>query len=231
MLHDWYSQNTHKIAGLDEAGRGPLAGPVVAAAVVLDPQKPISLLNDSKKLTEKRREALFDEIQTHALGVGFFVSEPAEIDELNILRASLLAMRRAMDAIPRSIRSDLIGALVDGNQRAPLASHIQQHTVVGGDAIFAPIMAASIIAKVTRDRLMVGYGAKFPEYGFEKHKGYGTKAHTEAIRTHGPCDIHRKTFQPVRGMLEAAKEKAARHSGDWQQVRGSSLPLFGEEGL
>lgn len=223
MLHDWYAQNASKIAGLDEAGRGPLAGPVVAAAVVLDPNRPILALDDSKKLTEKRREVLFDEIQTHAKAVGFFVSEPSEIDELNILRASLLAMKRALDNIQTNIGDGLIGALVDGNQRAPLASHLQQHTVVGGDALFAPIMAASIIAKVTRDRLMVAYGAQYPQYGFEKHKGYGTKAHREAIKTHGPCKIHRKTFQPVRGMLEAQK---AQHPGHRGQIRGGSLPLF-----
>lgn len=207
-LSQWYEKNTHLIAGLDEAGRGPLAGPVVASAVVLDPKRPIVTLNDSKKLSPKKREQLFDEINTQALWVGSYVASSQEIDSLNILRASLLAMAKAFESILE--KTELIGALVDGNQRAPLPKDTIQHTVIGGDALFAPIMAASIVAKVTRDRLMLDYARNYPEYGFEKHKGYGTKTHMEALFRHGPTPIHRQSFRPVREATSKAGDQISR---------------------
>lgn len=185
-----------KIAGTDEAGRGPLVGSVVAAAVILDPNNPIEGLNDSKKLTEKKREKLFIEIQGKALAWAIAESSAAEIDEINILQASLLAMRRAVEAL--SIQPDHV--LIDGNKLVQGLS-MSCEAVIGGDALHAEISAASILAKVTRDREMVALDAKYPQYGFAKHKGYPTKAHFEAIAQYGVIAEHRRSFGPVKKVL------------------------------
>lgn len=186
------------IAGTDEAGRGPLVGSVVAAAVILDPNNPIEGLNDSKKLTEKKREKLFVEIQEKALAWAIAESSAKEIDELNILQASLLAMRRAVEKL--HIQPDHV--LVDGNKE-PKGLLMSCEAIVGGDALHAEISAASILAKVTRDHDMVELDQKYPQYGFAKHKGYPTKAHFEAIAQYGVIDEHRRSFGPVRKVLEA----------------------------
>ncbi|WP_374667065.1 ribonuclease HII [Acinetobacter sp.] len=190
-----------KIAGADEAGRGPLVGSVVAAAVILDPDNPIEGLNDSKKLSEKKREKLFVEIQEKALAWAIAECSAQEIDEINILQASLLAMRRAVEKL--SIQPDHL--LVDGN-KVPQGLSMSCDAVVGGDAIHAEISAASILAKVTRDHEMVELDAKYPQYGFAKHKGYPTKAHFEAIAQHGVIAEHRRSFGPVRKVLEQAEQ-------------------------
>lgn len=187
-----------KIAGTDEAGRGPLVGSVVAAAVILDPNNPIEGLNDSKKLTEKKREKLFIEIKEKALAWAIAESSAQEIDELNILQASLLAMRRAIEKL--KIQPDHV--LVDGNKELK-GLQMSCEAVIGGDAIHAEISAASILAKVTRDHDMVELDKKYPQFGFAKHKGYPTKAHFEAIAEHGVIDEHRRSFGPVRKVLEA----------------------------
>jgi ribonuclease HII len=176
------------ICGIDEAGRGPLAGPVCAAAVILPFGCEIDGLNDSKKLTEKKREALFEVVQERALAYSIALVDHKTIDEINILEATFLAMRQAAEGL--QIPADY--ALVDGNRSKGLS--IPHVCVVGGDAKSPSIAAASILAKVTRDRLMLDYAAQYPEYLFEKHKGYGTKAHYEAILAHGPSPIHRMTF-------------------------------------
>lgn len=186
-----------RIAGTDEAGRGPLVGSVVAAAVILDPERPIIGLNDSKKLTEKKREKLFIEIQEKALAWAIAESSAQEIDELNILQASLLAMRRAVEAL--SVQPEHV--LIDGNKLVKGLS-MSCEAVIGGDAIHPEISAASILAKVTRDHQMVELDAQYPQYGFAKHKGYPTKAHFEAIAEHGVIDQHRRSFGPVRKALE-----------------------------
>lgn len=176
------------VCGIDEAGRGPLAGPVVAAAVILAPGTALPGVNDSKKLTEKKREALFDYIKENALAYGIGRASEQEIDEINILQATFLAMRRAVDALP--VSADY--ALVDGNRIQGL--DIPADCVIGGDGKVLSIAAASILAKVTRDREMRALAQQYPAYGFEKHKGYGTKAHYQAIAEHGICPIHRRTF-------------------------------------
>ena len=186
-----------KIAGADEAGRGPLVGSVVAAAVILDPNNPIEGLNDSKKLSEKKREKLFIEIKEKALAWAIAEASAAEIDEYNILQASLLAMRRAVEKL--DIQPDHV--LVDGN-KVPLGLMMSCDAVVGGDAIHPEISAASILAKVTRDHQMVELDQQFPQFGFAKHKGYPTKAHFEAIAQHGVISEHRRSFGPVRKVLE-----------------------------
>ncbi|WP_312333038.1 ribonuclease HII [Acinetobacter variabilis] len=186
------------IAGVDEAGRGPLVGSVVAAAVILDPNNPIEGLNDSKKLSEKKREKLFIEIQEKALAWAIAEASAAEIDEHNILQASLLAMRRAVEAL--SIQPEHI--LVDGN-KIPQGLAMSCDAVIGGDALHPEISAASILAKVTRDRQMVEMDQKYPQFGFAKHKGYPTKAHFEAIALHGVIDEHRRSFGPVKKVLAA----------------------------
>lgn len=191
-----------KIAGTDEAGRGPLVGSVVAAAVILDPNNPIEGLNDSKKLTEKKREKLFIEIKEKALAWAIAESSAQEIDELNILQASLLAMRRAIEKL--QIQPDHV--LVDGNKE-PKGLQMSCEAVVGGDAIHAEISAASILAKVTRDHDMVELDKKYPQFGFAKHKGYPTKAHFEAIAEHGVIDEHRRSFGPVSKVLEAMENR------------------------
>ncbi|MBS6546483.1 MAG: ribonuclease HII [Butyricicoccus pullicaecorum] len=176
------------ICGIDEAGRGPLAGPVCAAAVILPFGCEIDGLNDSKKLTEKKREALFEVVQERALAYSIALVDHKIIDEINILEATFLAMRQAAEGL--QIPADY--ALVDGNRSKGLS--IPHECVVGGDAKSPSIAAASILAKVTRDRLMLEYAAQYPEYLFEKHKGYGTRAHYEAILAHGASPIHRMTF-------------------------------------
>ena len=178
-----------KIAGVDEAGRGPLVGSVVAAAVILDPNNPIEGLNDSKKLTEKKREKLFIEIQEKALAWAIAEASAAEIDEHNILQASLLAMRRAVEAL--AIQPEHV--LVDGN-KVPQGLTMSCDAIIGGDALHAEISAASILAKVTRDDIMEAMAVEYPQYGFEIHKGYGTKAHYAALTEHGPSPIHRMSF-------------------------------------
>ena len=191
-----------QIAGIDEAGRGPLAGPVVAAAVVLDPGSPcLSALNDSKKLTEKKRNWLFEQINEQAISVGVSVVGPEKIEALNILGATLWGMKEAFERAQQNTEQSILGAMVDGNQRVGLPSEIVQHTLVKGDAKCPSIMAASIIAKVTRDRLMQRAAENYPQYGFEKHKGYGTQAHMAALKKYGPCAIHRQSFAPVKKYL------------------------------
>ena len=179
------------VAGVDEAGRGPLAGPVVAAAVVLDDLRPIRGLNDSKKLSAAQRERLFDAIMAQALCTSVAVASAAEIDQLNILQATLLAMRRAVQGL--RLRPQLV--LVDGN-RLPVLD-IRAEAIVKGDAKVAAISAASILAKVTRDRWCHELDASYPQYGFATHKGYGTAAHLAALRAHGPCPEYRRSFAPV----------------------------------
>lgn len=179
------------IAGVDEAGRGPLAGPVVAAAVILDDLNPIRGLNDSKKLSAKRREALFDEIRAHSLCYAIAQATVQEIDQLNILQATMLAMKRAVEGL--RLPPKLV--LVDGNRLPTLA--MRAEAIVQGDALVPAISAASILAKVHRDRLCQALHAQYPLYGFDQHKGYGTARHLAALQAHGPADCHRLTFAPV----------------------------------
>lgn len=176
------------VCGLDEAGRGPLCGPVVAAAVILPIGLEIEGLNDSKKLTEKKREALFEIIKEKAVAYAIAEASPEEIDEINILNASMLAMRRAVEALP--VKADF--ALIDGN--CSRGFNIPTQTVVKGDSKSYSIAAASILAKVTRDRQCLELDRLYPEYGIAKHKGYPTKDHMEAVRTHGVAPIYRKSF-------------------------------------
>jgi ribonuclease HII len=187
------------VAGVDEAGRGPLAGPVVAAAVILDPARPIPGLDDSKVLKESAREALFPLIQERALAWAVARAEVEEIDRLNILQATMLAMRRAIQALSPAAQH----ALIDGN-RCPEGLPCSSEWVIDGDAKVAAISAASILAKVTRDREMVLLDQTYPGYGFAGHKGYGTPEHLKALDTLGPCAIHRRSFAPVRSRLTAA---------------------------
>lgn len=176
------------ICGIDEAGRGPLAGPVVAGAVVLPKGKRILYVNDSKKLSEKKREELFDVIKEEALSFGLGIVSPERIDEINILQATYEAMRDAVNKL--SVSPDI---LLNDAVTIP-GIDIRQVPIIKGDARSLTIASASILAKVTRDRIMAEYDLQYPEYGFAKHKGYGTKAHIDAIRQFGPCPIHRKTF-------------------------------------
>lgn len=178
--------------GVDEVGRGPLAGPVVACAVILDPQQTIDGLMDSKKLSEKKRQYFAELIKEKALAWALGRAEVAEIDEYNILQASLIAMQRAVTAL--TVKPDEV--LVDGNH-CPNLPYLCR-AIIGGDNTVAEISAASIIAKVARDAEMVMLDAQYPMYGFAKHKGYGTKVHMEALRMHGPCSLHRYSFAPVR---------------------------------
>ncbi|WP_163923995.1 ribonuclease HII [Photobacterium sp. Alg240-V54] len=183
------------IAGVDEVGRGPLVGAVVTAAVILDPNNPIEGLTDSKKLTEKKRNLLFDEIKQKALSWSLGRCEADEIDQLNILQATMVAMQRAVAGL--DIQPDFV--LIDGNKTPVLPMAAQ--AVVKGDLRVAEISAASIIAKVTRDREMEILDAEFPQYGFAKHKGYPTKAHFAALEQYGAIDQHRKSFKPVKRVL------------------------------
>ena len=190
-------------AGVDEAGRGPLAGPVVAAAVILDPRQGIAGLADSKKLTARRREQLFDQIQDKALCCAIGQASVEEIDRLNILQATLLAMQRAV----AGLRLVPARVLVDGNRlpRLPMLAE----AIIGGDAKVPAISAASILAKVHRDRWCEQIDAEYPQYGFAAHKGYGTAAHLAALRQHGPTPGHRRSFAPVAQALRQAGQEAA----------------------
>ena len=195
------------VAGVDEAGRGPLAGPVVAAAVILDPSRPIEGLADSKALTEKRREALAPLIRKRAW-VGIGIAEPAEIDRLNILHATMAAMARAVSLLPCSPEH----ILVDGN-RLPDGLPCPAEAIVKGDAKVAAIGAASIIAKTTRDALMKAAATRFPAYAFEGHKGYPSAAHRSCLAETGASPIHRRSFGPVRAALESRFSTDANHCG------------------
>lgn len=201
-----YAEQYGIVCGTDEAGRGPLAGPVVAAAVILPDGLVIDGLDDSKKLTEKKREKLYDEILAKAVAYGIAQSTEREIDETNILAASLAAMRRAVDMVRETVQPDVI--LVDGNRNTDFG--VTSIPVVHGDALSQSIAAASILAKVTRDRMCADYEAKYPGYGFAKHKGYPTPEHKLAVYMNGPCEIHRKSFlrflERDREKLEAAKQ-------------------------
>ena len=186
--NSYFEKGIRVICGVDEAGRGPLAGPVCAAAVILPPNVEISGLNDSKKLTDKRRRELFPMIKEQAIAYGIGLADHQEIDEINILQATYLAMERALAQL--SVQPEL--ALIDGNRAKDFGIPVQ--TVVKGDSLSASIAAASILAKVTRDDLMLEAAKQYPAYQFEVHKGYGTKAHYAALTDHGPSPIHRMTF-------------------------------------
>ena len=180
------------IIGVDEAGRGPLAGPVVAAAVSLAPGWFLEGVNDSKMLSPRVRAKLFPIIKKNSLGYGVGIVDVATIDRINILQASLLAMKYAVEAVP--IKANLL--LIDGNK--PIDTQIDQWTIVKGDSLSYSIAAASILAKVTRDKIMEQYHKQFPHYAFDRHKGYGTSLHRNAIKEYGPCPIHRRTFRGVK---------------------------------
>lgn len=183
-----FDQGIGVICGVDEAGRGPLAGPVYAAAVILPRDLEIPGLTDSKKLSDKKRRELFPIIQEQAVAFGIGVASEKEIDEINILQATFLAMKRALEKL--SVRPDL--ALIDGNRETDFG--VPAKTVVKGDSLSASIAAASILAKVSRDDYMMELAQKYPQYGFDIHKGYGTKAHYQALREFGPSEVHRRTF-------------------------------------
>lgn len=197
MMVDFFieSELTGIIAGVDEAGRGPLAGPVVAAAVILDPKYPIDGLADSKKLSENQRNRLAVLIKKHALSYAIAQASVTEIDSLNILQATFLAMQRAVSGL--SVLPDQV--LVDGN-RLPVLT-VPAQAIVKGDSKIKAISAASILAKVTRDAMMVAYNNEYPDYSFHLHKGYGTKLHIAEIEKYGCLDIHRRTFNPVKTLL------------------------------
>jgi ribonuclease HII len=188
------ARGLNPVCGIDEAGRGPWAGPVVAAAVILDPANIPAGIDDSKALTAARREALYAEIMHHAV-VGIGIADVARIDRDNILEANHWAMAEALRQLARPPAL----ALVDGNRAPPLPCPV--HAMVAGDAKSLSIAAASIVAKVTRDRIMLDLDRAYPGYGFARHKGYGTAAHHEALRRHGPCPEHRRSFKPVRALL------------------------------
>ena len=194
MLYERKYAEYQIIAGIDEAGRGPLAGPVVAAAVILPKNKPILYLNDSKQLSEKKREELYDVILQEAVAVGVGTVGEQVIDEINILQATYRAMREAVSKLDPKPDLTLNDAVT-----IPELS-VRQVPIIKGDAKSASIAAASIIAKVTRDRLMLRYDSEYPEYGFRSNKGYGSEAHVEALKKYGPCPIHRRTF--IKGILE-----------------------------
>ena len=195
---DWSHFNTNQqtIAGVDEVGRGPLAGPVVAAAVILDPNNPIEGLMDSKKLTEKKREILADEIKLKSLAWALGRAEVDEIDDINILQASLLAMSRAVEDL--NTEPELV--LVDGNKCPKVAYPVE--AIVKGDSLIEAISAASIIAKVARDTEMIAMDTQYPGYGLAKHKGYPTAFHRQALLDLGVTEIHRRSYKPVRDVLE-----------------------------
>jgi ribonuclease HII len=196
------------LCGVDEAGRGPLAGPVVAAAVILHPRRPVKGLADSKVLTPRRREELAEEIQARAIAWAVAAASVEEIDTLNILRASLLAMRRAVEAL--SVRPQRV--LVDGLHCPEL--QMPMRAIVGGDTKVKSISAASILAKVTRDASMVTLHQEHPLYGFDRHKGYTTDEHLAALRAHGACSVHRRSFAPVRAVLGLDGEQTLLVFGD-----------------
>jgi ribonuclease HII len=184
------------VCGVDEAGRGPLAGPVFAAAVILDPRRPIEGLRDSKQLTEARRNELAPQIKEHALAWAIAECSREEIDSLNILHATMLAMRRAVEALATMPTI----ALIDGNRCPPLS--VKAHAIVKGDDKVHAISAASILAKTARDAALVALHEAYPQYGFDQHKGYSTPLHLERLRAHGPCTEHRRSFAPVRALME-----------------------------
>ena len=184
-------------AGVDEAGRGPLAGPVVVAAVILPASYELEMLDDSKRLTASKREQLVPQIESQAIAFAVEFVEVDEIDRVNILQATLNGMQRAVGSLKPAPRL----ALVDGNRAPRLVCEVQ--TVVGGDRLVASISAASILAKVYRDRLMLAMHDVYPQYGFDRHKGYPTALHLERLNTFGPCDIHRRSFAPVRRLIES----------------------------
>ena len=186
--HEAFAAGYETVCGVDEAGRGPLAGPVCAAAVILPPDVQIDGLNDSKKLTDKKRRELYEVITQCAVAYGIALVDEKVIDEINILQATFRAMGEAIGAL--AVKPQLV--LIDGNRAGQFG--VPAQTIVKGDSLSASIAAASILAKVTRDRLMEQYAEEYPQYGFEIHKGYGTKRHYEALRTYGPCPIHRMTF-------------------------------------
>lgn len=192
-----------RIAGIDEAGRGPLAGPVVAAAVILPARCRLLGINDSKQLTAKDREEVYTAILEQAVAVGIGSADVAEIDQLNILTATRLAMRRAIDQLAPPPDYLLIDAVVLPGLKVPT------RPIIKGDSLSVSIAAASVLAKVTRDRLMARYHETFPEYGFLSHKGYGTAEHLERLARHGPCSIHRRTFSPVQEVMITAKMRPA----------------------
>jgi ribonuclease HII len=216
LLRPFESRNANHesrllIAGVDEAGRGPLAGPVTVAAVILDPARPVDGLNDSKKLSEAKRDALSPLILERALAWRIEFVEADEIDRLNILQATLTGMRRALLALdPRAN-----AARIDGN-KLPRDLPCPAEALIGGDAIEPAIMAASILAKVARDARMRELHLRYPQYGFDKHKGYPSPAHLEALRKHGPCPEHRRSYGPVRNFIEKHGEKctSAIHRAD-----------------
>lgn len=186
--NSYFEKGFRLICGVDEAGRGPLAGPVCAAAVILPPNHNIPGLNDSKKLSDKKRRELYPLIKEQAVAYGIGFASEQEIDDINILQATFLAMQRAIDQL--SVKPDF--ALIDGNREKDFGVPVK--TVVHGDSLSASIAAASVLAKVTRDDLMLKLSEQYPQYAFDIHKGYGTKAHYEAISAHGPCPVHRMTF-------------------------------------
>jgi len=186
----------HAVAGIDEAGRGPLAGPVVAASVILPSDFSVPGIDDSKKISPKKREKLIDDIYAHAIAVGVGIVDARKIDQINILQASLLAMAKSVQKL--ETQPDYL--LIDGT--FPISSDLPQKTVPKGDSLSISIAAASIVAKVTRDRLMAEYALQFPEFDFDKHKGYPTKAHKAAIRQYGVCPIHRRSFKGVKEFCE-----------------------------
>lgn len=186
--HEAFAAGYETVCGVDEAGRGPLAGPVCAAAVILPPDVQIDGLNDSKKLTDKKRRELYEVITQCAVAYGIALVDEKVIDEINILQATFRAMGEAIGAL--AVKPQLV--LIDGNRAGQFG--VPAQTIVKGDSLSASIAAASILAKVTRDRLMEQYAEEYPQYGFEIHKGYGTKRHYEALRIYGPCPIHRMTF-------------------------------------
>ena len=190
------------VAGVDEAGRGPLAGPVSVAAVILDPSRPIAGLNDSKKLSERKREALYPLIVERALAWRIEFVDAAEIDALNILQATLTGMRRALCALSPAAQL----ARIDGN-RLPRDLPCPAQAIIGGDAIEPAIMAASILAKVARDRAMCALHVEYPQYGFDRHKGYPSPVHLAALAEHGPCPQHRRSFAPVRQAIRHGLEE------------------------
>jgi len=192
------------IGGIDEAGRGPLAGPVVAACVVLGPEfkinKELKIIKDSKKLTAKKREELFNVIQDNFVEIGIGVCDQKTIDRINILQASFLAMKKAIGVLKQ--KPEFV--LLDGGFTIPNTSYAQKN-IINGDSLIFSIAAASIIAKVTRDRIMRKMHEIYPQYGFFQHKGYGTQLHIERLRQYGPCPIHRASFKPVRNLIRAKR--------------------------
>jgi len=215
---DFANQGFTHIIGTDEVGRGPLCGPVLACAAMFkdinfkiptDKQKQFDLIRDSKKVSEKQREEIFDFINEHFY-IGIGLCDHETIDRINILEASFLSMKKAIQELKRNMGQEIWGdvepkyiVLVDGNKVIPNLS-MEQYAVVGGDKLVKSISAASIVAKVTRDRMMQEMHIKYPQYGLDKHKGYGTKMHMDALVKYGPCEIHRKSFAPVKKALKAA---------------------------